>query len=149
MNRRALHIALVLLCAGIQTSVGQGLVETSPLSRAWTLPDAPEPARWDVTLRGGYTWAGQTTAYGSSRLNVAYRTPQAYAEAVVNLNQRQNFTFLPGRFVLEVSDDLIGFTDSTRFEAPAETYDLEEPLGLHVGYQRRRWQVVGVLSTVV
>ena len=113
------------------------------------MPDAPEPARWEVTVKGGYSWADRAAAYSSARLNVAYRTPHYYAEAVLNLNQRQNFTFLPGRFILEVNDDLVGFTDSTLFDAPPETYDLEEPVGVHFGYQRQRWQLAGVLSMLV
>ena len=149
MNHRALYIVTALLLFVVKTGAGQGVVEKHPFAGTWAMPDMPEPARWEVTLKGGYTWAGQPAAYGSARLSGAYRTPHYYAEAVVNLNQRQNFTFLPGRFILEVNDDLVGFTDSTLFEAPPETYHLDEPVGVHFGYRRRRWQVAGVLSVLV
>ena len=149
MNYRYVHIALVVLLFAAKAGVGQGIVEKSPFAGAWMIPDAPEPARWEVTVKGGYTWADRAVAYSSARFNVAYRTPRYYGEVVLNLNQRQNFTFLPGRFILEVNDDLVGFTDSTLFEAPPETYDLDEPVGLHFGYQRQRWQLAGVVSMLV
>jgi len=149
MNYRYAHIATALLLLVVKTGGAQGLLEQHPFARAWTMPDAPEPARWEITLKGGYATADRAAAYGSARLNGAYRTTHTYAEAVVNLNQQQNFTFLPGRFILEVSDDLVGFTDSTLFEAPPETYVLDEPVGVHFGYRRRRWQVAGMLSVVV
>ena len=149
MNYRYVHIVTAVLLLVVKTGAGQGLGEKSPFAGVWMMPDAPEPARWEVTVKGGYSWADRAAAYSSARLNVAYRTPHYYAEAVLNLNQRQNFTFLPGRFILEVNDDLVGFTDSTLFDAPPETYDLDEPVGVHFGYQRQRWQLAGVLSMLV
>ena len=142
-----LCFACILLLAGVWPAGAQQQVGPLAWHGAWS-PRAEAPYG-TLAWTSSYNRVAEGLSFSDAAFQLAYHTPHFSAEGLMKLNQRQHFTFMPGRLIIEINDSNVIFADSTGFEARPDRYSLDEPVGGRFSYRGPRWQVSALVSTLV